>query len=212
MAPLSLIAIATLMAGSLLPPLGSTNPIEKRGNSVFYTLQDFKTHYGYDMGEPCLYVNGDGDTDVENCLIATDNSTWVAMTYNSYRSPAEYIWAPDDTKTANCLINQDYVDDKKCVSVRGTECEAGKGTSKILNARLDWGGKLTSEESRVWQDASRAFVGSKVNSKGNNEEGFKSGVWLFFLKWKPLLNIDIVTPYKAHMLSIVFGGAEQCED
>ena len=81
-----------------------------------------------------------------------------------------------------------------------------------MNARLDWGGKLTSEQSRVWQDATRAFVGPKVNSRGNNEEGFKTGVWLFFLEWRPILNIDHVTPNHADMLSTVFGGAEQCDD
>ena len=210
MAPLSLMSIATLVVGALLPALGSTNPIEKRGDSVFYTVQDFKSHYGYDMIDACYWANTDGDTDYENCLIATDNSTWVAATYNSYRSPAEYIWAPDDTTTANCLINQHYVHDKLCVSVRGSECEAKAGTSKILNARLSVYGGLSSEQSRTLQEATRAFVGSKVNSKGNNEEGFASGVYLMFFEWQPRLKMDKVCPDRAGKLGIVFGGAEQC--
>ena len=212
MAPFSLLSITTLLVGALLPSLIAANPIEKRGDSIFYTVEGFKDHYGYDMINACHWVNSDGDTHNENCLLATDNSTWLAMTYNSYKSPAEYIWAPDDATTANCLINQHFVDDKQCVSVRGSECEPEAGTSKILNARLAWPGQINAEQSRIWQQASRAFVGSKVNSMGNNEEGFKSGVWLYFLKWTPLLNVAYVVNYSPPVLGIVFGGAEQCDD
>ena len=211
MALLSLMSLFTLLAGSFLPFLVSTNPIEKRGDSVFYDPQGFKDHYGYDMLDACYNTNPDEDTDIENCLIATDNSTWVAVTYNSNRSPAEYIWAPDDTTTANCLINQHCVHDRECISVRGSGCETNAGTSKILNARLMMlGGKLTSGRSRTLQEATRAFVGSAVNSRGNNEEGFRSGVWLYFLDWKPILNYSILEPYNPGKLGIVFGGAEQC--
>ena len=217
MAPLSSITISALLIGGVLPFLGNTTPVEKREEPIFLNLKDFKEKYGYDHQQACDYIYEKHR--VDGCLVATDNHTWAAATYHTKKTPAEYIWAQDDTTVTNCLINLHYHDNEKCISVHDSdsnyECEKIKGKSRILNGRKWAAEALTSEQSRELQQASRALVGAKVNSIGNNDEGAPSGVHIFLAKYElvPNLGIDWRDGDEKELyrgINIAFGGAEQC--
>ena len=198
MAPIANICLAALLAGGLLSALVSPTPIEKRGGVIFHDKTEFYERYGIDAGPPCRNIYGTQGMAEEGCVIATTDSTWTAITFNSIPDRAEYIWLEDDATTASCLIRLHDVQDDECISVRGSVCEANKGTSKILNARLHYsssGGSLTAEESSTFQKASRALIGSRVNSDSNHHNT-PSGVYL--------------ATFEHTYMSVVFGGAEQC--
>ena len=196
MAPLSTTFLAALVVGELIPTLASPNPMEKRGDVIiFHDQTEFYERYGLNAGPACRNLYGEEGLAELGCVIATTDSTWTATTFNSVANPAEYIWLEDDATTASCLIHLHDVQKDECISVRGSVCEANKGTSKILNARLHSGGSLTAEESSTFQKASRALIGARINSDSAHHE-IPSGVYL--------------ATYDHTYMSVVFGGAEQC--
>ena len=138
-----------------------------------------------------------------NYLTASDGSIWVVYTRNASFDPAFYVWQQNDTNTLNCLTNLHFTQDDDCVSVKGSECEAGAGTSKILNARTL--SQLSSQNSKAIQVAISALVGATVNS---GEDGVN------------LYRIDAShsteyirqgnQPEKDGGIDVVFGCGEQC--
>ena len=107
----------------------------------------------------------------------SDNFKRFAMTQDHEEHPAKYVWLEDDARTANCLIRFRHFQQDECISVRGSVCEAEKGTSKILNARVNGGlGSPGSEEYHALQEANEALIGTAVNSDAN--QPFSSGVFL----------------------------------
>ena len=195
MAPLWTTLLAALVAGGLISTLASPTTTEKSDIVTFHDKTEFYERYGINAEGACRNIYGTQGMAEEGCVIATTDSTWTAITFNSIPNPAEYIWLEDDATTANCLIHLHDLQEDECISVRGSVCEANKGTSKILNARLHSGGSLTPEESKTLQKGSRALFGAKVNSDSNHHHT-PSGVYL--------------ATFEHVYMSIVFGGAEQC--
>lgn len=212
MAPLSTTVVAAILVAGMLPLLVTSSPVEKRGGAEFFDKVEFYRKYKLQMDEYCL-DKYPAFQYPDACRLATDNSTWTAMTYSHNGiSPAEYLWEADDATTASCLITLHHKQKTKCISVRGSECEANAGTSKILNARLfeESDGRLTVEDSAALQAASRALVGAKVNSIAPNpERKIPSGVYLAHLN-RAKVDVYNQPDPDLELLSIVFGGADQC--
>ena len=200
----------SLLLGALLAvtPLisGSQTSLDKRDTAVFYPYTEFMFLYDLNFDDACYGEYGVGYEG--GCALASNNDTWLAMTWDSLMNPAEYIWEADDATTANCLAHLHYVQDTECISVKGSECEAKKGTSKILNSRkqtVSYGiDTLSLEDYAAIEKASNAIIGTKVNSNADNEFHIASGVYL------GRMNLDGFFDEVEGFISIVFGGAEQC--
>ena len=108
---------------------------------------------------------------------------------------------------ANCLINLHFTQKNDCISVKGSECEAKAGTSRILNMRSD---HLTSEDSFAMQAAVTAMPGSYVDSSD------PAGLILKHVDYNQRAGSFSETPLAANrpaeyaFARIFFGGAEQC--
>lgn len=143
--------------------VNSTSQLAKREGAVWYraTTGAFLMQYLFQLWPTCQIRYGDRN---RGCVGTSDNSKWIAMTQDHVEHPAEYVWLEDDARTANCLIRLHHFQQDECISVRGSVCEAEKGTSKILNARVHGGlGSLASDEYRALQEASLALIGTAVN-------------------------------------------------
>ena len=184
-----------------------TAQLAKREGAVWYraTTGAFVTKYGFQLWPTCIIYYGD---DNKGCVGTSDNLKWIAMSQDHEEHPANYVWLEDDARTANCLIRLHHFQQDECISVRGSVCEASKGMSKILNARVSGGlGSLASDEYHALQEASQALVGTAVNSDAN--QPYSSGVYLMHIPGRPTWSLGIgVLLYRS--VSIVFGGAEQC--
>lgn len=77
--------------------------------------------------------------------------------------------------TANCLMNLHYTQGDACTSVVGSECEADKGTSHILNALMTEAGQLSSDDSDTLQAASSNMVEMTVSSGYQDKGGIPMG-------------------------------------
>lgn len=86
-----------------------------------------------------------------------------------------YYWTQDATTTANCLINLHYTQSDACISVAGSSCKAGKGTSQILNTHIGSAYKLNSDESNTLQAASNNMIGRTVSSGDSDDSGESVG-------------------------------------
>lgn len=205
----SLTTLSGILIATLLLVQASPLAIQKRADVTWYHQKEFFTKYYWDIWFTCFYPYNDM-TD-EGCLSATDNKDWVAFTYDTPSNPATYVWLEDDARTANCLFDLHHLQKDECISVKGSKCEATKGTSKILNARVHGDlGSITTNETVAIQFGSWAIVGSKVNS--NQDDYIKhmpSGVQFLYIpdraSWKLPTTIK-----EASYISVVFGGAEQC--
>ena len=198
----------TLIAGLLLGQ-ASPSPIQRRGHVTWYHLKEFFDRYWWDLYFTCFFPYNDMSR--EGCIAATDDKIWATFTYDTVINPATYVWLEDDATTANCLFDLHHVQQDVCISVRGSKCEATKGTSKILNARVHGNlGSITTNETIALQLASRAIVGSKVNS--NQDDVFKhmpSGVQFLYIPDRAAFKLP-TTIKEPSYVSVVFGGAEQC--
>ena len=115
------------------------------------------------------------DNSSEQCVVCQqDGGTWQAC-WDQPPQGVGYYWTQDDTNTANCLINLHYTQKDVCISVAGSECEAGKGTSHILNAYGN-GDQLSSDDSDTLQTASSNMVGMTVSSGYSDNSGLSMGV------------------------------------
>ena len=209
MTPLaSLFLVITVLARGFMPVLSlPTAQLARRESAVWYRAATgaFAKQYAFQLWPTCIIRYGDH---VKGCVGTSDNLRWVAMTQDHDEHPANYVWLEDDVRTANCLIRLHHFQQDECISVRGSVCEAEKGTSKILNARVHGGlGSLASDEYHALQEASQALLGTSVNSDAN--QPYSSGVYLMHIPGRAtwLLGVPVVL-YRS--LSIVFGGAEQC--
>ena len=105
---------------------------------------------------------------------ADDTGKWQAC-WDAPPQGGGYYWTQDDTKTANCLINLHWIQSDACISVVGSECEAGKGTSQILNAWMAEAYSLSFDDSNTLQTASNNMVGETVSSGYADNNGLSMG-------------------------------------
>lgn len=202
------IAAVALLSAHLLHAV----PImEERQSSIqWYSGGDFYSRFNYQApqsdgayppGTQCGYQT------------ATDDASWVLSTANSNDNPAQYVWTQDDATTANCLINLHFTQGDSCISVQGSECESGAGSSKILIAvgffptsSGDAGSQLSSDDSDALQAASSALVGATVNSAPG------AGVQIIRIdpsdKTADIQQGDV--PAEHGGVQISFGGDNQC--
>jgi hypothetical protein len=47
--------------------------------------------------------------------------------FQACNTPGSYIWAQEDTNTANCLIDLHYLQDELCISVEGSSLRGYQG-------------------------------------------------------------------------------------
>ena len=210
MVPSFIKLVAALLVAGLLPILGLPSPVEKRDGAQFLDMVEFFREYKLQMEEYCIALYPFFRYE-DACRLATDNSSWAAITYSHHGiSPAEYVWAPDDATTANCLINLHHKQETECISLRGSECEIEAGASKILNSRLYRDDdRLTLEDTVALQAASEALIGAKVNSIAPNpNKKISSGVCLAHIDRAEVDEYNQVEMLGA--LRIFFGGADPC--
>lgn len=103
-------------------------------------------------------------------------TVYLAPTTPAQRGNADSDCKPDDSTTANCLINLHYTQSDACISVAGSSCEAIKGTSQILNARMGYAKYLSADDSDTLQAASGYMIGRTVSSGYSDDGGISSGV------------------------------------
>ena len=116
------------------------------------------------------------DQTSEKCVVRQeDGGTWRAC-WDQPPQNGGYYWTQDDTNTANCLINLHYTQKDACISVAGSACEAGKGTSHILNAWMAVANQLSADDYDTLQAASSNMVGMTVSSGYSDDSGLSMGV------------------------------------
>lgn len=163
-----MVRLSTIAAtGALLlgKALSSPLPTSSSGSepTAFCNLNKFEDKY-WDNGGLCSWTY---PFEWSECLAATDNATWTAMTYNPLHSNATYLWSKDDTTVANCLTNLHHKNDTRCISIEGSECEHLAENSKIVNSRSITVFQLDAETVEILQKASESMVGLNVSSKAS---------------------------------------------
>ena len=106
------------------------------------------------------------------CHDFPDNDCWAGTgkadsgdDWGRCYSIGNYLWLEDDSAAANFLINLHFTQNNICISVAGSSCEVGKGTSKILNPQVSfrWGNEqISSASSWATQATSYAIMSSTV--------------------------------------------------
>lgn len=119
--------------------------------------------------------------------------------------PGTYVWMQDDVETAKCLIDLHYRQNSACISVKGSRCDAIKGTSRILNIRkavISFNGKVenfSAGESGALQAAVSSMLGMSMGAGPGRDSlnSFKS-------------DLEPDKPGLARGIWIRFGGGQQC--
>jgi hypothetical protein len=115
-------------------------------------------------------------------------------TWEACYMPGDYLWLKGDVETAKFLIDLHYRQNSACISVAGSRCEAGKGTSKILNIRKavsSFNGKVeefSASESGALQAAVSSMLGVAMDVGASKNEfnsdlepgkpGLARGIWI----------------------------------
>ena len=149
----------------------SPNPLFRRAGTGSGILGVFLSkEFAQVFGSPPGCCDGYDENDCYSTKGTADSGDDWELCFGK----GDYVWLQDDANTANCLTNLHYTQDDACISVAGSSCEAGKGTSKILNAQVSYiiGSKqIDSADSDAIQSASNALVGSSVDSGSDLDGG-----------------------------------------
>jgi hypothetical protein len=143
------------------------------------------------------------------CHDFPDNDCWAGKgkadsgdEWERCYSKGDYLWLGDDSATANYLIDLHSTQDDACISVAGSACEVGKGTSKILNSRVRYlVGNEQISRAIPWamQAASNALVNEMVASCADQDGGDQVEVL-----HKLPNGLGVVS------INFRFGGGQQC--
>ncbi|KAG7005384.1 hypothetical protein G7Y79_00020g049120 [Physcia stellaris] len=152
---------AFLLGKTVSSPLPTSNPGSEP--IAFYNLNNFEDKYWHN-GAICSWAY---PYEWSECLAATDNATWTAMTYNPSHANITHVWSKDDTAMATCLTKLHHQSDTRCISVKGSECEHVAQNSTIANSRSITVRQLDSKTVEILQKAGEAMVGMNVTSKAS---------------------------------------------
>ena len=133
-------------------------------------------------------------------VVAAEDKSWQGC-FDEPPKDAGYLFLQDDATTAACLIDLHYKQASRCISVAGSPCEAGKGTSQILNVWMGKERKLSSDDSLVLQAAANGMVGQTVSSGRSDHDGQSQG---------SVKVVRVGQNVAESGVDIRFGGDEQC--
>lgn len=159
-------AAALLLGSALCSPLPALTPDSSA--PAFYNLNQFGQKYFWDNSGLCWlnYPVNWGE-----CLGATDNATWTAMTFNPTSSNASYTFTQEDATVAECLIDFHNANSARCVTARASGCRSVGSNSKIFASTSVTVLKLGDKTAEVLRDGSEAIVGLEVSANATEGHG-----------------------------------------
>ena len=142
--------------GGLPPEPGVVIP------ALFTALGGKPTPFGC-QGNPGACYSSEGQT--------ANGLPWTISSSNG----GSYLFLQNDADVVNCLVNLHFTQNTRCISVKGSECEAKVTTSKVQDTRsinptagaigaLKGTAQVTAPQSLAIQSAVQAMVGQNVTS------------------------------------------------